>query len=705
MDIDRVELTQTFLCEAREHLELLDQYLLEMEKADDFSPLVAKAFRSAHSIKGCAGLLGFSGIENVAHHCENLLNHIRDSRIKISKEVITSLFGGTEAIRTLVESVANSSQEICPNIQDVVNEIKRLCPGEDPTENLSSTKKANTFTLFSPDGEDLREPKMQTEKSQFAMVRVSTIILGKLMDLIGELVLTRNELVQTIAAQEYSQIASLCQRLSQTTTALQENILKARLQPLSSTLLPFKKMIRDLAIQTKKEVDITFVGMETELDREIIEAIKDPLTHIIRNSVAHGIEYPHVRARSNKNQLGMIEVKVYSNSSYVVIEIRDDGAGIDPKCIKRSAVERKLISPQIAESMSDAEAQNLIFVPGFSTAETVTNLCGRGVGMDVVKYNIEKLGGHIEIQSEVGRGTSIKLKLPLTLSIIPALIIRVGTGFFAIPQSSLVELIQTKPQSSTKEIDFVGNQIVYHFRGSLIPIVFLHSMIGIEISQDIAKDSVQFVVLQSAGGKFGLVVDQIVDTTEIVIKPLGQILKNNILFSGAAVLGDRNIALVLSADGLASALKMRLSNNDVKETNDLEDGDRSEKAFLIAQTYAGRTVAVPIADVIRLEKISPSAVESSLDGKAIQWGNQILPINYLDNLLFPKSQNLASNIAGAGELLQTVIVGSGDLKMGLVVKRFVDIISHRKQNLDERAMVAGHITQFLNVKKLLSEAS
>jgi two-component system chemotaxis sensor kinase CheA len=378
-------------------------------------------------------------------------------------------------------------------------------------------------------------------------IRVDVPLLDKLMNLVGELVLARNQIVEYTLIQENPQLIAASQRLNLITSELQEGIMRTRMQPISNIWAKIPRVVRDLAISCGKQIRVEMEGKETELDKSLIEAMKDPLTHLIRNAVDHGIEMPAARQAAGKPEEGCLLMRAYHEGGQVHIEIADNGAGLNPVKLRTKALEKGLITPERASAMSDQDFRRLIFLAGFSTAEKVTNISGRGVGMDVVKTNIEKIGGVIDLESELGRGTTFKIRIPLTLAIVPALIVTSGGERFAIPQVNLLELIRVNEEQRNAAIEYVHSHPVYRLRGKLLPIVYLNQELRLTATARVLN----IVVLQAGQHQFGLVVDQINDTQEIVVKPLDKVLQDIPVFAGATIMGDGRVALILDILGIA----------------------------------------------------------------------------------------------------------------------------------------------------------
>ena len=463
------------------------------------------------------------------------------------------------------------------------------------------------------------------------------MLLDKLMNLVGELVLARNQILQFNAVQKDTAFLSTSQRLNLITTELQEGVMKTRMQPIGNVWSRFPRVVRDLAMACGKEVRIEMEGKETDLDKTIIEAIKDPLTHLVRNSVDHGIEPPELRRQRGKPAEGRLFLRAFHEGGQVNIEIADDGAGIEPEKLKHKALERGLINQEQAARMGEREALNLIFLPGFSTAAKVSNISGRGVGMDVVKTNIEKIGGTVDLHSQLGRGTTIKIKIPLTLAIIPALVVTSGGDRYAIPQVSLLELVRLDGEQVRKGIEHIHGAPVYRLRGHLLPLVYLNRQLGVESRRaDEADEAVNIVVLQAGERHFGLVVDGINDTEEIVVKPLGKQLKGVSVFAGATIMGDGQVALILDVLGTAQSAGV------ISETRDQglagvtartqQQGDQWQTLLLVGLGREGRA-AIPLSLVARLEEIPLEQVERGAEQEVVQYRGQILPLIRLKQVL------------------------------------------------------------------------
>ncbi|MDH5762578.1 MAG: chemotaxis protein CheA [Nitrospinota bacterium] len=501
-------------------------------------------------------------------------------------------------------------------------------------------------------------------------IRVDVDLLDRLMNLVGELVLARNQIVQFTATERDAAFISTTQHLNQLTAELQEGVMKTRMQPMGNIWNKFPRVVRDLAKNCNKKVRLDMEGKETELDKTLIEAIKDPLTHIVRNSVDHGIESPDERAAKGKNPEGRLFLRAYHEGGQVNIEIVDDGGGIDPAKIKTKAISKNLITHQDAARMSDREIINLIFTPGFSTAEKVSNLSGRGVGMDVVKTNIEKIGGSVDIHSRVGEGTTLKVKIPLTLAIIPALLVTCGGLRYAIPQVSLVELVRLESEEGKSAIEYIQGAPVYRLRGNLLPLVYLNKELGLESRAN--SDSINIVVLQADSRQFGLVVDGINDTEEIVVKPLGKQLKGITAYAGATIMGDGKVALILDAMGLAQ--KAHVITEEGRELGRKEIVDRemdkaAERQTLLVFSPGNETrMAVPLSMVARLEEFSRNMVERSGEKEVVQYRGEIMPLINLSDVFGMSSYRKED------DTMQVIVYSDQGRSVGVVVDKIIDIV-------------------------------
>jgi len=542
-------------------------------------------------------------------------------------------------------------------------------------------------------------------------VRVGVTLLDRLMNLVGELVLARNQLLQW--ASQDAGFHTIAQRMNLIAGELQEEVMKTRMQPIGNVWNKFPRTVRDLALNCGKEVRLEMEGQETELDRTLLEAVKDPLTHLVRNAVDHGIESPEVRTRRGKPACGCVRLRAFHESGQVNIEITDDGAGLDVERIRAKAIERGLISADQSLRMRERELFNLIFQPGFSTAEKVTNVSGRGVGMDVVRTNLEKIGGTVELQSIAGKGTTVRTKIPLTLAIVPALVVRCAGQRFAIPQMSLTELVRLE---SSDAVETVHGAPVYRLRGTLLPLVWLHEVLHpAEASQQEdrreATESLNIVVLRTGKQQFGLVVDDILDSEEIVVKPLSRHLKNVDVYAGATIMGDGSVALILDVVGLAQRSKL-VGEDDGEQKEKSEAVGRvspkDEQTLLLAEIAGESRVAIPLDDVARLEEFPDSVIEHAGPQEVMQYRGHIIPLVRLSQVLSAASAGTAFQTPS----VQVVVYSAHGRTVGLIVDRIVDIVQerivpesvHPRPGTTGTCVVGRRVTDLLDISAIVTAA-
>jgi two-component system chemotaxis sensor kinase CheA len=549
-------------------------------------------------------------------------------------------------------------------------------------------------------------------------IRVGVNLLDKLMTLVGELVLARNQLLQISNTVEDAGLQAVSQRMNLIATELQEEVMKTRMQPIGNVWSQFPRTVRDVALGCGKEVGIEMEGKETELDKTIIEAIKDPLTHLVRNSVDHGIELPEDRVKAGKNRAGRLILRAFHEGGQVNIEISDDGAGLNGERIRKKALERGVVTAEQAARMTEREIFNLIFLPGFSTAEKVTNVSGRGVGMDVVKTNVERIGGNVDVQSNAGRGTTVRVKIPLTLAIIPALVVTCGGDRYAIPQVSLLELVRLEADEVVKGIELVHGAPVYRLRGRLLPLVYLSRELKLvtDASAAVAGDgSVNIVVLQADERQFGLVVDQINDTEEIVVKPLRKQLKTVKTFAGSSIMGDGKVALILDVMGLAQRASVVTEMRDramTEKTTEAVTKGGDKQTFLLFAGPGDSRMAIPLSTLARLEEFPVADVEMSGIQWVTQYRGQILPLIRLNIVMEERRQRLrASHLLPAIDLgpIQVLVLNHEGRSFGLVVERILDIVEDRadvksaatRPAVLYSVLIGDRVTELLDIPAIL----
>jgi two-component system chemotaxis sensor kinase CheA len=550
-------------------------------------------------------------------------------------------------------------------------------------------------------------------------IRVGVNLLDKLMTLVGELVLARNQLLQISNTIEDPGLQAVSQRMNLIATELQEEVMKTRMQPIGNIWAQFPRTVRDVALGCGKEVEIQMEGKETELDKTIIEAIKDPLTHLVRNSVDHGIELPEVRVKTGKSRVGRLILRAFHEGGQVNIEISDDGAGLSGDRIRKKAVERGVVTAEQAARMTEREIFNLIFLPGFSTAEKVTNVSGRGVGMDVVKTNVEKIGGLVDLQSTLGQGTTVRVKIPLTLAIIPALVVTCAGERYTIPQVNLLELVRLEAEDASTAIEMVHGVPVYRLRGRLLPLVYLNRELHLAETSPGANhdDAVNLVVLQADDRQFGLVVDEINDTEEIVVKPLRKQLRTVKTFAGSSIMGDGKVALILDVLGLAQRANVvsEAHERPISEKADSAATASDKQTFLLFAGLGDSRMAIPLSTLARLEEFPVSQVEMSGNQWVTQYRGQILPLVRLAGVLEERRHRLralqALPAADAGPL-QVLVLNHEARSFGLVVERILDIVEARADVRSKATrpailysvVIGKRVTELLDIPALLQIA-
>ena len=752
-NVEMDEALKEFLIECQENLSRMDLELLELEKSTD-PELVKSIFRVMHTIKGSAGFLGLSKLEKLTHAAENLLSKIRDGSLQPTALITSALLAaidGTRAILSSLESNQNEGNsdseaiiktlndctkapvsvgnapapEIKPNPAPVI--VPTLVFPRDAGTSFSDAVKPVPSTAFpatlvmekpaapiAAPKEKIEEPHREVASAlSDSSVRIPVDILDKLMSLASELVLSRNQLLQCSTRLNDSLLQVASRQFNLVTSELQEALMKTRMQPISNVWNKFPRMVREVAFKLGKQINLQMQGAETELDKTLIEAIKDPLTHLVRNSIDHGIESPEGRARANKKPEGTLLLRAYHESGRVNVVISDDGKGIDLNRVKAKALEKQLLSSDQLSQMGDNSVLQLIFLPGFSTAEKITSVSGRGVGMDVVKNNIEKIGGMIDIQSEVNKGTTIHLRIPLTLAIIKALSITAAGQSFTIPQTHITELLRIKDDSKIGGIEYVHETPVFRFRGKLIPLINLAELLQIKGKSEIQSQPNHLVILQAEDRQFGLLVDSVKDTNEIVVKPLPSRLKSVGCFAGVTIMGDGLVQLILDVSGVARLGRVlpKIRDLGIKDLS-LQDEIQADKqtageGLLLVCAGGESQIAIPLEQVVRLEEFRPHQLEKTGEMHLVQYREGIIPIYNLGNILGIKS---SVEIQDTTQKIQVVVHKIAGKYVGLAVEKILDTVyesikingDSTGQGIKKTGVVSGKITEFVDLGVLLA---
>lgn len=711
--MDDLEVVREFIIESGENLSRLDNELVELEKRPGDPRLLASVFRTFHTIKGTCGFLGFPLLEALTHEAESLLSRLRSGEQKVSPELVSLILEVIDATRAhlaVIEATGSEGEVLHAPLITRLKQAGACQSAREPSAGEPSPEAP-------PPGGAAADTAVENGSAlSDSAIRVDVTLLDKLMNLVGELVLARNQVLQHQMRNEDASLSATSQRLNLITTELQEGVMKTRMQPIGVVWNKLPRLVRDISCSLGKQIRLEMQGAATELDKTIIEAIKDPLTHLVRNCCDHGVECPAIRERRGKPATGRILLRAWHEGGLVMIEIRDDGAGLDPDALKRKAIAAGHLRLDQADRLSASEISQLVFLPGLSTAREITNVSGRGVGMDVVRCNIERIGGSVELNSRPGEGMCVRLKIPLTLAIIPGLVVTLedrrsaprpggAAGMvFVIPQVNLVELVRLEGEAAQANMHRIRNSRVYRLRGQLLPVVDLREALGLP-EQGESAGVVSIVVVQAENRQFGLVVDGIQDTEEIVVKPLGKQLKGLNVYAGATIMGDGRVALILDVVGLGQRAAV-LGSAERQTAAAIETASTLDRQRLLVFS-AGRfpRLAVPVSLVSRLEEFAPSNVEFAGGRSVVQYRGGILPLVPLASLLDPDS----TRASAPDEPLEVIVIHDGDRGTGVVVERIIDIVedevtvreSASCTGLLGSAVVGGRLVDLLDLRFVL----
>ncbi|WP_341923884.1 chemotaxis protein CheA [Nocardioides psychrotolerans] len=746
---DDAEIIQEFLVESHENLDHLDRDLVELERSPGSRELLSSVFRTIHTIKGTSGFLAFHRLESLTHVGENLLSRLRDGKMTMDADVTHVLLSMVDTVRALLEGVERDGLDTDPavDVDVVVAALQRVLDGEGaaapdaeagapaeesepaPEPVAESAPEPEPAAVLEPEPapepeviEDrvplvpaepepapsapsppapsapaavAEEPGDGTEKRGVvdSSVRVDIELLDSLVQLVGELVLTRNQILQRAEASDDIELGRAAQRLDLVASELQENVMRTRMQPMAQVWSKMPRIVRDLAHQLGREVELEMEGHDTELDRSLLEALKGPLTHLVRNALDHGLEPRDVRVAAGKSPAGHLHLRAYHESGQVVIEIADDGAGIDPVKIGEAAVSRGVITREAFARMEPREVLDLIFRAGFSTAAAVTNVSGRGVGMDVVRTNIERIGGSVDILSTVGSGTTCRVRIPLTLAIIPALVVAECGERYAIPQANLVELVRLEGQDLRDSVDTLAGAPVLRLRGRLLPLVSLgETLTGLRPE----TEALTVVVVQADDIRFGLCVAEVHDTQEIVVKPIGRQLKALPVYAGATIMGDGQVALILDVGGIARV--RALTPTEFTDTAAVS-ADVGSQALLVLEVSNGRRAALPLTAVSRLEEFDSSRIERSGSSEVVQYRDGILRLLRLAPAIG------LQDTPGEREQISVVVHEENGHRVGIVIDQVLDVVDEaivatevgRRSGVLGSAVVQDRVTDLVDL--------
>ncbi len=749
------DLLADFLTETNENLAELDVALLALERTPGDAGTLSLIFRMVHTIKGTCGFLGLPRLERVAHAAENVLGQLRDGKLSASPDIVSQILTALDRIKAILAGLSQSGTEPAGDDAEFIAGLNATASGQapqhveqaapvvvaplmappvappvaapplavPPMQQAAVTPPPAPATVVAPPEQPVvREPAPiqrddpDTHPTQAAgavegpaggamaatqTIRVTVDVLEDLMTLVSELVLTRNQLLQLARAQENSGFTAPLQRLSHITSELQEGVMKTRMQPVGNAWNKLPRLVRDLARDLNKKIELVMLGADTELDRQVLELIKDPLTHMVRNSGDHGLESPADRRAAGKPETGHVTLNAYHEGGHIIIEVADDGRGLPVDKIRAKVLSNGLATEAELASMSEAQIQRFIFRAGFSTASNVTAVSGRGVGMDVVKTNIEKIGGTVDLKSTSSQGTTFIIKIPLTLAIVSALIVEAVSERFAIPQISVVELVRARRSGdntadSTGEsvIELINDTPVLRLRDRLLPLVSLGDLLGLGAT-DAVSNGAHIVVTQVGSSLLGIIVDRVFDTEEIVVKPVAPILRHITMFSGNTILGDGSVIMILDPAGIARATGVGTGGDGKAAKVEAPESTIStdRMALLLFRVNGTERMAVPLSLVARLENIAREKIEMSSGSPVTQYRGKLMPLISLNN---------HDDVSALSQSL--LVFADGEHAMGLMVDEIIDVVEDRldielgsgRPGTLGTAVIAGHATDVLD---------
>jgi len=738
------DLLAEFLTETAERLDELDVNLVRFEQGPNDAEMLNGIFRLVHTIKGTCGFLGLDRLAKLTHAAETLMGQYRDGT-PVTVEGVSAILAAIDRIKDILAGLERDGVEPQGCDEDLIAALEQLAeasawanaPAPEPVNAQAETPddlpsqaalqsleqvwrdapgpdaEVQADTASAADAvprtvEDDRDPASETAGADLMArsqtVRVSVDTLEHLMTTVSELVLTRNQLLDLVRRTEDSVFKTPLQRLSTVTVELQDGIMKARMQPIANAWQKLPRLVRELSIELGKKIELDMAGGETELDRQVLELIKDPLTHMIRNSADHGLETPEERARAGKSETGRIRLNAFQQGGYIVIKVADDGRGLDAQKVRAKALENGLATLADLDRMSDVEVQQLIFKPGFSTASAVSGISGRGVGMDVVRNNIELIGGSVDLDSTSARGTVFVIKIPLTLAIMSALIVEVAGMRFAIPQFSVVELVRTGEEAD-HPVDAINDTAVLRLRDKLLPILDLTPLLGLRDADSslecLTSSQATAVVLQVGANHFCVVVDRVFHTEEIVVKPMSSVLRHVSMFSGNTILGDGSVIMIVDPNALAAAagsidVQAELVPEDPALASEAEE---NRTALLLFRAGSNTLKAVPLSLITRLEQLPRDSIETCNGQDVIQYRGTLMP-------LIEIQVGDARRESG----LQPVLVFSEEgHPAGLMIDEIVDIIEEsltidleaESPGIVGSALVGGRTVELVDVSHYL----
>ena len=641
------ELLSEFLTETGEGLDLLDVELVRFEQDPNNADLLRTIFRLIHTVKGTCGFLGLDRLARLSHAAETLMGQYRDGA-SVTVDGVTVILATIDRIKQILAALEREGAEPQGSDADLIGALDDLAldQASGPTFDLDDASTADTAAWLADadaeigeaGGNGLRQgaPSAEAESGEVAArsqsVRVNVDTLEHLMTMVSELVLTRNQLMEIVRRTGEGEFKSALQRLSSVTAELQEGIMKARMQPIANAWQKLPRLVRDLSVDLGKKIDLEMLGGDTELDRQVLEMIRDPLTHMVRNSADHGLETLQERITVGKPQTGLIKLSAYQQGGYIVIEVTDDGRGLDLAKIRAKALEKGIVTLSELDRYSDHDIHQLIFRPGFSTAAAISEVSGRGVGMDVVRTNVELIGGTVELAATSDAGTTFVIKIPLTLAIVAALIVETCGQRFAVPQFSVVELVRAGDRSD-HPIELINGAAVMRLRDRLLPLLDLSRILGLQ-GADAAQertegDILTVVVMQIGSHRFGVLVDSVFRTEEIVVKPLSNLLRHVHMFSGTTILGDGSVIMIIDPNALAAASgSLEKHSAESAEAEPVADKDKAQDVMPMLLFRAGTDAlkAIPLALITRLEEIRLDEIERCNGDDVVHYRGALMPL-------------------------------------------------------------------------------
>jgi two-component system chemotaxis sensor kinase CheA len=685
--IEDDEIVGAFLEESRENLAQLDEDLVALENRPDDPELLARVFRVIHTIKGTCGFLGYSHLEELTHAGESLLGSLRDGTLPLDADVTTTLLRLVDAVRAVLARVDATGQEGDQGHSALIAELQAHVGHDRPTVPLATTQEG---------------PEPERAVAGESSVRVDVAALDRLMDLVGELVLARTRLT----GPDDGELGAPERQLRAVTEELHAAVMQVRLQPIGNALGRLRRIVRDLGAALGKQVRLELEGEEVGVDKAVNEALRDPLLHLVRNAVDHGLETPSERAAAGKEPEGLLRIRAFHASGMVRVEVSDDGRGVDPEALVAHAVAAGVLSEAEAAQLTDRKTLDLMFLPGLSTNDSVTNVSGRGVGMDVVRTHVQRIGGSVEVRSEQGTGTTFRLTVPLTLGIMPILSVTCGGQRYAVPTAHVHEVVALVDVEDAGALDELDGTRIYRLRGRLLPLAEMSELLGSG-----GGPGGVMVVVETDGTRFGLVVDAVGDTSDIVVKPLTSATADIPYFSAVTILDDGRPSLILDLAGIAAGAGIeRGAGGAVTEDDDVDEhGDD----LLVAIADGGGRLVLRLQDVERLEELDPATLERAGEVDVVQYREMLLPIIRVSELLPERRSQPRETIERTlDDRLCTIVCQTSVGSVGIVVADVADIVPHpdvplqpaSREGVEACVVVEGHVAEILDIEALVARA-